>query len=81
MRKDVYQELLNKGVATETARMVLPLCTRTKLYMTGTIRSWIHYLQIRCDEHVQKEHREIAEAIRLILSMEFPTVYEAAFLE
>ncbi len=74
-----YQELLDMGVATETARMVLPLCTRTKLYMSGTIRSWIHYLQIRCHEHVQKEHRLIAEDIANILSVEFPTVYEAAF--
>lgn len=77
---DVYQTLLDQGVATETARMVLPLCTRTKLYMNGTVRSWIHYLEQRCDEHTQKEHRLIAIAIRDILKVEFPSVYEAVFL-
>lgn len=76
-----YQWLLDKGVATETARMVLPLCTRTKLYMNGTIRSWIHYLQQRCDEHTQKEHRLIALEIQAILKQEFPTVFEAVFGE
>jgi thymidylate synthase (FAD) len=76
---DAYQTMLDSGVATETARMVLPLCTKTKLYMNGTLRSWVHYLQIRCDDHVQKEHREIADAIREILKIEFPTVFQAVF--
>jgi thymidylate synthase (FAD) len=74
-----YEELLHLGVSTETARMVLPLCTRTKLYMNGTVRSWIHYLEQRCDSHTQKEHREIANAINGILAAEFPTVHEAVF--
>ena len=78
---ETYDYLVNHGVATETARMVLPLCTKTKLYMNGTIRSWIHYLQIRCDHHVQKEHREIAEEIREIMKIHFPNVYEAVFEE
>ena len=70
-----YEDLVESGVATETARMVLPLATKTKLYMNGTIRSWIHYLQQRCDEHTQKEHREIANGIRAIIEKEFPTVF------
>ena len=78
---DTYQDLIDNGVATETARMVLPLCTRTKLYMNGTLRSWVHYLEQRCDEHTQKEHRAIACGIRDILKHEFPTVYEAVFGE
>lgn len=76
-----YDLLIKQGVATETARMVLPLCTKTKLYMNGSIRSWIHYLQIRCDKHVQKEHREIADKIIDILKIEFPTVYAAVWGE
>lgn len=77
--KMAYKELIEAGVAKESARMVLPLCTQTKLYMTGTIRSWIHYLQQRTDLHTQKEHRDIADKILQILSDQFPTVYEAAF--
>lgn len=77
--KMAYKELIEAGVAKESARMVLPLCTQTKLYMNGTIRSWIHYLQQRTDLHTQKEHRDIADKILQILSDQFPTVYEAAF--
>ena len=76
---ELYQALLDEGVATESARMVLPLCAPTKLYMNGTVRSWIHYLEQRCDEHTQKEHRLIAVDIANILKREFPTVYEAVF--
>lgn len=72
-----YKYLLDKGVASETARMVLPLSTKTKLYMNGTIRSWIHYLSVRADEHTQKEHRIIAEEIEKILFVQFPTVFKA----
>lgn len=78
---DLYGELLREGVATESARMVLPLCTRTKLYMNGTVRSWIHYLEQRCDEHTQKEHRLIALDIRDILKQEYPSVHAAVFGE
>lgn len=74
---DTYKWLIRQGVATESARMVLPLCTQTKIYMNGTLRSWIHYVQIRDDDHVQKEHREIAVAIRKIMNQQFPTVMEA----
>ena len=58
--EDLYNALIKAGAAKECARMVLPLTTQTKIYMKGSIRSWIHYLMIRCDEHVQLEHREIA---------------------
>lgn len=73
----LYHELLNAGIAPESARMVLPLCTRTRLYMTGTVRSWIHYFMVRCDNHAQKEHRIIAEAIRDIFTEQFPNIAAA----
>jgi thymidylate synthase (FAD) len=73
-----YRSLLQEGVSRETARMVLPLCTRTTLYMTGNIRSWIHYLEQRCAKGTQKEHRQIAEAIRdTIFAVEFPHIHAA----
>ena len=76
---ELYNELVNKNVATETARFVLPLTTKTKLYMNGSIRSWIHYLDNRADEHTQKEHRLVAEQVKNILEIQFPTVYEAIY--
>ena len=72
-----YNELIKKGVSKETARMILPLCTRTTLYMTGNVRSWIHYFEQRCAEHTQKEHRDVANAIREIFDKNFPTVAQA----
>ena len=75
--EDVYQDLLHEGVAPECARMVLPLATRTRLYMTGSVRSWIHYLQVRCDSHAQKEHRIIADAVKGHFTSLFPTISEA----
>lgn len=72
-----YETLLSKGVATETARMVLPMCSPTKLYMNGTIRSWVHYLNVRCKPDVQKEHRLIAEEIRSVLAEKLPNCSEA----
>ena len=72
-----YNSLLEKGVAPETARFVLPLSTKTKLYMNGTVRSWIHYLDIRAHDHTQKEHRLVALEIKRILKEQFPTVWEA----
>lgn len=62
--EEAYHELIENGVAPECARMVLPLCTKTRLYMTGNVRSWLHYFQQRCSEHTQKEHRELATSIR-----------------
>ena len=71
-----YNHLIDNGVAPESARMVLPMCSPTRIYMNGTLRSWIHYLQIRNDEsHVQKEHVAIAKEIDLILSQLFPLTW------
>lgn len=72
-----YQDLLEQGVARECARMVLPLATTTTLYMTGSVRSWIHYLAQRLDEHTQKEHRIIAEQVQSIFAAQFPVVNQA----
>lgn len=76
---DVYHHLLDSGVAPETARMVLPMSTQTTLYMTGNIRSWIHYLQQRTSPDTQKEHREVALAIKEIFETEFPTIASVVF--
>ena len=73
-----YRTLINEGVSRETARMVLPLCTQTTLYMTGNIRSWIHYFEQRCAKGTQKEHRDIAIAIRdTIFAIEFSHIHTA----
>ena len=70
--KELYDKLIEKGLAKECARMVLPLTTSTTLFMSGTIRSWIHYLDLRTKEDTQKEHRTIAEEIKKIFIKEFP---------
>jgi len=75
--KELYDNLIDKGLAKECARMVLPLCTSTTLYMTGTLRSWIHYLELRTAADTQKEHRYIAVQIEDILMKEFPNVFVA----
>lgn len=75
--KQLYKELIEKGVAKECARMVLPLTTQTTIYMKGSIRSWIHYLQIRTDGHTQQEHRYIANDIQDIFIEHFPMVSKA----
>ena len=74
---EVYNTLISLGVAKECARMVLPLGTQTTMYMNGSVRSWIHYINLRTEENTQKEHREIAEAIKRIFIDEFPNVSEA----
>ena len=74
---NLYQEMLNDGIAKECARFVLPLATPTRLYMSGSCRSWIHYIQLRSANGTQKEHMEIAEACKKIFSEQFPTVAEA----
>jgi thymidylate synthase (FAD) len=74
-----YNLLLQYGVSKETARMILPLCTQTTLYMTGNVRSWIHYLEQRCAEGTQKEHREVAQTVKEIFTVQFPTVAEAVW--
>lgn len=68
----LYNKLIDKGLAKECARMVLPLTTSTTLYMSGNVRSWIHYLELRTKEDTQKEHRDIAEKIKKIFIKEFP---------
>ncbi|MFM1842741.1 MAG: Thymidylate synthase ThyX [Cyanobacteriota bacterium] len=69
-----YQEAIDKGIAKECARMILPLNTQTRLYMKGNVRSWIHYLKVRNSPETQKEHRDIANAIREIFADQFPTI-------
>lgn len=74
---DLYHKLLAEGVSRETARMILPLCTETTLYMTGNVRSWIHYFTQRCAEGTQKEHRLLACEIRdKCFKPHFPTIHE-----
>jgi len=73
----LYQSMLDMGVAKECARFVLPLATPTRLYMSGSCRSWIHYIQLRSANGTQKEHMEIAEQCKKIFSEQFPTVAEA----
>ena len=76
---DLYEYMLSQGVAKECSRSILPLGTPTRLYMSGTIRSFLHYTQIRAGVETQLEHRLIAEAIKDILEEQLPSVYEAAF--
>jgi thymidylate synthase (FAD) len=73
-----YQWALNNGIAKECARAVLPLQTTTRLFMNGTLRSWVHYINLRADVATQKEHREIAEAIKIEFIKHFPVIAEAA---
>lgn len=72
--EDLYKSLLNAGVAKECARFVLPLSTTTTIYMKGSIRSWLTYLNIRLDQHTQWEHRQIAMEIAKIIKIEFPKI-------
>lgn len=72
-----YELLIEKGVAKECARMVLPLNTKTTLYMSGTVRSWLSYLNIRLEQATQKEHREIAIQIAQIFTKNFPSITES----
>jgi len=73
----LYNQMLEEGVAKECARMVLPLCTPTRIYMTGSCRSWIHYINLRSAHGTQKEHMEIAKACKEIFVEQFPSVSEA----
>ena len=76
---DYYEYLLERGVAKECARSILPLGTPTRMYMSGTIRSFIHYVQIRAGEETQLEHRLIAQDIKQIMRHQLPNVYQAVF--
>ena len=73
----LYKELLSHGVAKECARFVLPLATPTRIYMTGSCRSWIHYINLRSANGTQKEHMDIALECKKVFSEQFPTVAEA----
>ena len=73
----LYQQMLEEGVAKECARMVLPLCTPTRIYMTGSCRSWIHYIDLRSAHGSQKEHMDIAQACKTVFIEQFPIVSEA----
>jgi len=75
-----YGMALEKGIARECARFILPEATETKMYMAGSIRSWIHYFELRCDEHTQLEHRRLAMAMRALLAEHLPTIKEALWL-
>lgn len=74
---ELYQQALDKGIAKESARFLLPLSTSTKLYMNGSLRSWIHYIEVRTDSSTQKEHRDIAEECKEIFKKEFPIIAKA----
>lgn len=75
--QQLYQSLITQGVAKETARRILPMCQNTRIFMTGSVRSWIHYLQVRTDPSTQKEHRIVAEQVREIFNQQFPNVAKA----
>ena len=74
---DLYNELLASGIAKECARFVLPLATPTRIYMTGSVRSWIHYIDLRSAHGTQKEHMDIANECKRIFSEQLPIVAEA----
>ena len=73
----VYNDLLEQGFATETARMVLPMSTETRMYMAGNIRDWLHYVDLRTQDDTQWEHRQIAKDVKLIIEEQLPTIYAA----
>ncbi len=73
----LYQSMLDAGIAKECARFVLPLATPTRMYMSGSVRSWIHYITLRSANGTQKEHMDIAEACKKIFVEQFPTCAEA----
>ena len=74
---DLYNELLREGIAKACARFVLPLAPPTRIYMSGSVRSWVHYIDLRAGHGTQKEHMDIANACKTIFTEQFPTVSEA----
>lgn len=74
---DLYQAMLDKGIAKECARFVLPLATPTRIYMSGSVRSWIHYIDLRSANGTQKEHMDIANECKCIFAGQFPVIAEA----
>tara|TARA_R110002050_G_scaffold282255_1_gene430137 strand:+ start:226 stop:855 length:630 start_codon:yes stop_codon:yes gene_type:complete len=78
--QDVYQRMLKQGIAKECAREVLPIGSDTTLYMNGTIRSWLHYIDLRASPETQLEHRRIAEGCKMLINDTMPDVYEAMWM-
>jgi thymidylate synthase (FAD) len=74
---DLYKKMLDEGIAKECARFVLPLACPTKIYMTGSVRSWIHYIDLRSANGTQKEHMDLALGAKEIFCEQFPAVAEA----
>ena len=74
---DLYKSMLHAGIAKECARFVLPLATPTRLYMTGSVRSWIHYIELRSAHGTQKEHMDLVENVRKVFIEQFPIVSQA----
>jgi thymidylate synthase (FAD) len=77
--EDLYRDMVSNGVAKECARNILPMSTRTRLFMNGTLRSWMHYIQLRGAHGTQLEHQVIAKKIKLIFVKQFPIIAQAAF--
>jgi len=77
--EQIYKKLLEAGVAKECARDVLPLSTPTRMYMNGTLRSWIHYCDLRCANGTQKEHKLIADQAKKLIAVCFPACYAAVW--
>ena len=78
---ELYQTMLEMGVAKETARRHLPMCSPTRIYMNGTLRDWIHYINLRTDPSTQWEHRTIANQAKIIFEQQFPVISEALWYE
>jgi len=75
--RGVYGAALNNGIAKEVARKLLPEgLTMSRMYMNGTLRSWMHYVDIRCDAATQKEHRYVADKCKAVLAKEFPSLFK-----
>jgi thymidylate synthase (FAD) len=77
MSQHCYDTMIGNGIAKEVARMILPLTTETTMYMKGSLRSWVHYIELRTENNTQKEHRLIAEECKNIFINQFPTISEA----
>ncbi len=75
--QNLYKILISYGVAKECARMILPMATSTTLYLNGSVRSWIHYLEQRTSQHAQKEHRDVAKLVEDIFKQQFPATAKA----
>ena len=75
--KSLYDDMLKDGIAKECARFILPLATPTRIYMSGTLRSWMHYIELRSGNGTQKEHKVIADLCKDIFCEQFPLTSEA----